>query len=231
MVGPMIEHRTMGAPVPSLAQVAAILARHVPLYRWHPPVYQTALLRSLAKLWDTSHNSVLDVGGGNGLLAHAVKTLLRVERVASVDIGDRFLDGLGIERQTFDGARLPFADASFDCLLLCNVLHHVPTASRVALLKECRRVSKSGIVYVKDHLPVSALDHVRLTGLDLIGNIPFGGMVAARYVSQQQWLAMADAAGFCISAWEQESYRTGLLRYLFPNRLEVLMRWTNNDCA
>ena len=106
-----------------------------------------------------------------------------------------------------------------------------PTASRVALLKECRRVSKSGIVYVKDHLPVSALDHVRLTGLDLIGNIPFGGMVAARYVSQQQWLAMADAAGFCISAWEQESYRTGLLRYLFPNRLEVLMRWTNNDCA
>jgi SAM-dependent methyltransferase len=226
-MGPMIEQRA-GAPIPSLAQVAAILARHLPFYGWHAPVYQTAMLRSLAKLWDTSHKSVLDVGGGNGLLAHAVKTLLRVERVASVDIGDRFLDGLGIETQTFDGATLPFADASFDCLLLCNVLHHVPTASRVALLRECRRVSKSGIVYVKDHLPVSALDHLRLTGLDLIGNIPFGGMVAAKYASQQQWLALAAAAGFCISAWEQESYRTGLLRYLFPNRLEVLMQWTNN---
>ena len=82
------------------------------------------------------------------------RPLLRVERVASVDIGDRFLDRRGIEqRQMFHGARLPFADASFDCLLLCNVLHHVPTASRVALLKECRRVSKSGIVYVKDDCP------------------------------------------------------------------------------
>jgi len=219
----MIEGRTRP---PSLAEVAATLAPHVRLYRWRAPIYQTALLRSLSKLWDTRQKKVLDVGGGNGLLAHALGRLLPVDSVTSIDIGDRFLPGLGIETQTFDGCTLPFADASFDCLLLVNVLHHVTVAGRAALLRECGRVSKSGIVYVKDHLPLSGVDQLRLTSLDLIGNVPFGGMVAARYLFLEEWLQLAQESQFIITAWEYETYRTGLMEYLFPNRLEVLMKWT-----
>jgi SAM-dependent methyltransferase len=222
----MIEASTGRACPPTLAEVAATLTPHVGLYRWRAPIYQTALLRSLCKLWDTRHKTVLDVGGGNGLLAHALGRLFPVDRVVSIDISDRFLPGLDIETQTFDGGTLPFADASFDCLLLVNVLHHVPLAGRAALLRECGRVSKSGVVYIKDHLPLSGLDHLRLTGLDLIGNVPFGGMVAASYLVPEEWLQLAQESQFAIAAWNYETYRTGLMQYFFPNRLEVLMKWT-----
>lgn len=222
----MIEASTERAHPPTLAEVAASLTPHVGLYHWRAPVYQTAVLRSLCKLWDTRHKTVLDVGGGNGLLAHALGRLLPVDRVTSIDIRDRYLPGLGIETQTFDGSTLPFADARFDCLLLVNVLHHVSLARRAGLLRECGRVSKSGIVYIKDHLPLSGLDHLRLTALDLIGNVPFGGMVKASYLMPEEWLQLARESQFAIAAWEYETYRTGLAKYLFPNRLEVLMKWT-----
>jgi ubiquinone/menaquinone biosynthesis C-methylase UbiE len=220
----MAEQRTATAPGPSLEEVAAILGRHIPLYRWRRPAYQTALFRSLRRVWEPSHRTVLDVGGGTGIVAHAMRALLPIDRVASVDVSDRYLEGLDVESGVFDGETLPFADASFDCAVMCNVLHHVPVGARNALLMECGRVAKSGVIYIKDHLAESPLDHLRLAGLDLIGNLPFGGMVAATYLSRQQWLEVADEAGFSITAWEPDAYRSGPVRCLFPNRLEVLMK-------
>jgi SAM-dependent methyltransferase len=220
----MAEQKTLGVIGPSLEEVAGILARHIPLYRWRRPVYQTALFRSMRRIWDPSHRTVLDVGGGTGIVAHAMGALLPIDRVVSVDVGDRYLEGLDVESGIFDGKTLPFADGSFDCVVMCNVLHHVPTAARSALLRECGRVASSGVLYIKDHLAESALDHLRLAGLDLIGNLPFGGMVAATYLSRQAWLELADAAGFSITTWEADAYRSGPMRCIFPNRLEVLMK-------
>jgi len=220
----MTAQKTAGVIGPPLEEVAGILARHIPLYRWRRPVYQTAFFRSLRRVWEPSHRTVLDVGGGTGIVAQAISALLPVDRVVSVDVADRYLKGLDVESQIFDGKTLPFADGSFDCAVMCNVLHHVPKAARTALLMECSRVAGSGTIYIKDHLAETTLDHLRLTGLDLIGNLPFGGMVAATYLSRRQWLEIADQAGFSITAWESDAYRTGLMQYLFPNRLEVLMK-------
>ena len=58
----MIEQEQWALPIPSLAQVAATLTPHVRLYRWRAPVYQTALLRSLGELWDTTHKTVWTLG-------------------------------------------------------------------------------------------------------------------------------------------------------------------------
>jgi SAM-dependent methyltransferase len=220
----MIEQKTLGAADTSPEEVANLLSRHVPLYRWRRPAYQAALLRSLRRLWEPRHRSVLDVGGGTGLMAQAIATLLPVDRVVSVDIADRFLTDLDVETRVFDGTTLPFADGSFDCVVMCNVLHHVPKPARRGLLLECGRVSESGVVYIKDHVAGGALDRLRLAALDLIGNLPFGGMVSASYLSREDWLETAQDAGFSISAWEPESYRSGLMRCLFPNRLEVVMK-------
>ena len=224
----MTEQKAAGVMGPSLEEVADILSRHVPLYRWRRPAYQTAMFRSLHRIWDSSHKTVLDVGGGTGIVAHTMRALLPVDRVASVDVANRYLEGLDVESGVYDGKTLPFADGSFDCVVMCNVLHHVPVAARGALLMECGRVAKSGVIYIKDHLAESAFDHLRLAGLDLIGNLPFGGMVAATYLSRQQWLEVADQAGLSISAWEPDVYRGGLMRGLFPNRLEVLMKLMRN---
>jgi len=206
----------------SLDQVARSLAGRIPLYRWRKPVYQTALLSSLGKIWDSSHRNVLDIGGGTGVMAQMVKELFPVDRVVSVDVEDRYLDRLSIETRIYDGTTLPFADNSFDCVLMFNVLHHVPKTSRAALLRECGRVA--GTIYIKDHLPQTMLDHARLAILDLLGNVPFGGMVQARYLEPAEWHALAQQAGLRIGESRYDRYRSGPMAWLFPNRLEVLMK-------
>lgn len=210
---------------PSSERVAEVLGSHVALYRHRRPVYQTALLQSLHGLWDSDDQRVLDVGGGTGLIAQAIKDLFPIERIVSVDIEDRFLPALTIETATFDGTRLPFSDASFDCVVLSNVLHHVPEMSRVGLLLECSRVAGGSRLYIKDHLTTGALDRTRLAVLDYVGNTPFHGMVKATYLGWSEWAELATAAGYRVESSVSGAYRSGLLAKMFPNRLEIAMRW------
>lgn len=177
-------------------------------------------------MWDFSHRSALDVGGGTGVMAQAVKTLFRLERVASVDVEDRYLPGLDIETSVYDGHRLSFGDGAFDCILLFNVLHHVPVAGRAALLRECRRVAGDGPIYIKDHLSAGVLDFSRLSILDLLGNVPFHGMLSAHYLSEADWSTLALATGDRECARLSGAYRGGAFEILFPNRLEISMKWT-----
>ena len=209
----------------SVSQVADVVGRYVPLYRHKRPVYQTVLLQSLRDLWDTGDQRMLDVGGGTGAIAQAIHDLFPIERIVSVDVDDRFLSALSIETATFDGTTLPFPDASFDCVLLSNVLHHVPGTSRLALLLECSRVAGHGSLYIKDHLATNELDRVRLAMLDCIGNAPFHGMVRGTYMGSSDWAELAAGAGYRVESLESGAYRAGLFARLFPNRLEITMRW------
>src|SRR5215510_6394220 len=204
--------------------VARTLAARVSLYRWRRPVYQTALLRSLGRIWEPTHRNVLDVGGGTGIVAQSIKQLFPVDRVVSVDVQDRYLDQLDVETQTYDGKTLPFANGQFDCVILSNVLHHVPKRIRVPLLQECRRVAR--VVYIKDHLAESRLDHLRLAVLDVVGNVPFGGMTSADYLTRADWITLAAQSGFSIACRLSDRYRSSIMSRLFPNRLEILMKWT-----
>lgn len=221
----MARHQTADAIDISLADVTRTLAGRISLYRWRRPTYQTALLRSLRRAWRPTDKTVLDVGGGTGIMAQSIKDLFAVDRVVSVDVKNRYLDSLDIETRTYDGRTLPFADGAFDCVLLCNVLHHVPKDARRALLNECGRVAATGTIYIKDHLAASRLDHARLTILDLLGNVPVGGMVEASYLEEANWRTLGQEAGFRIETQDCDVYREGLMARLFPNRLEVTMRW------
>jgi SAM-dependent methyltransferase len=207
------------------------MARHIPLYRTRAPAYQTALLQAFRTLWDPAHARVLDIGGGTGIIAQAMKDLFGLAHVTSVDVEDRFLKSLDIETRAYDGTTLPFADASFDCVTFSNVLHHVPPAVRPALMRECARVACAGPIYIKDHLAASRLDHARLFALDAMGNIPFGGMVKASYLTTEDWLRLAAASGNRIDRQISGAYRSGNFERLFPNRLEVTMRWVRATTA
>jgi SAM-dependent methyltransferase len=208
----------------SLATVQPLIARHMPFYGKRAPTYQTVLLQGFSALWDPAHTRVLDVGGGTGIIAQAMKDLFGVAHVTSVDVEDRFLKSLDIETRVYDGARLPFADASFDCVTFSNVLHHVPRPIRPALMRECARVAGGGPIYIKDHLAASRLDHARLFALDVMGNVPFGGMVKASYLTAEDWRQLAAAAGYRIDRQVGGAYRSGMFERVFPNRLEVTMR-------
>ncbi len=209
----------------TIDDVRRCMAPHLPIYSWHKPSYQHVALMDLQALWKAGHVRALDVGGGTGVMAHAVKTLFGLQRVASVDVHDRFLPSLDIETAVYDGVTLPFTDGSFDCVLLFNVLHHVAPADRVPLLRECRRVAGPGPLYIKDHVSMGASDDARLAVLDLLGNAPFRGMVTASYLRQADWRDLAIGAGYEVDEKRAGEYRGGLMRALFPNRLEICMRW------
>lgn len=203
----------------------AVLSRHLPMYRTKVPYYQAHMLDSLRELWIGPHQHMLDVGGGTGVIAEAIATLFPVVRVQAVDLVDRFCKTLSIETAQYDGIAFPFADRSFDAATLNNVLHHVSFDDRVKLLREIRRVV-AGPLYIKDHASLGRIDNLRLTMLDAIGNIPFGGMIKAQYLSPDQWRDLADASGWRISCKAaQRQYRTGLMAALFPNRLEITIRF------
>jgi SAM-dependent methyltransferase len=207
----------------TIGAVADILGQHTPMYRNRPPVYQTVMLADLAAVWSGHHPNLLDVGGGTGVMAEAMQALLPVDTVTAIDVVDRYFPTLSVETRVYDGAVLPFGDASFAAATINNVMHHVDLSYRTALMREIRRVV-AGPVYIKDHVATSALDHARLTVLDAIGNIPFGGQVSASYLSPAEWDELARQSGYRITATSSGTYRTGIMARVFPNRLEAAFR-------
>ena len=203
----------------------AILSAHLPLYRNKVPHYQAVMLDGLRSLWTGHHARLLDVGGGTGVIAQAMADLFPVGEVQAVDLVDRFCRSLTVATRQYDGVTLPFGDGAFDAATLNNVLHHVPIPARAGLLREIRRVV-AGPLYIKDHESRGWVDSLRLTAMDAIGNIPFGGMVKANYLTRDDWERLADESGYRIAARAAPApFRKGAYSALFPNRLEVTMRF------
>src|SRR2546421_5430606 len=81
-------------------------------------------------------SEVLDVGCGNGFIAHHLSAMLGA-RVVGIDVTTS--TEAAIEYRRFDGIHFPMEDDSVDAVLLCYVLHHVQdTGAR----SEERRVGK-----------------------------------------------------------------------------------------
>jgi ubiquinone/menaquinone biosynthesis C-methylase UbiE len=85
------------------------------------------------------HSQVLDVGCGNGFIAHHLSALLHTS-VVGVDVADA--TSARINYHQFDGRHFPLPDSSFDAVLFCYVLHHAQDAQIV--LNEARRVLRDG---------------------------------------------------------------------------------------
>lgn len=202
-----------------------ILSRHLAMYRTKLPIYQAVMLDSLREIWSGRHRKLLDVGSGTGVIAQAMAELFPVDEVHAVDLVDRFCSSLSVPTTQYDGKNLPFANRAFDAATLNNVVHHVPVAARSDLLREIRRVV-DGPLYIKDHESSGMLDNLRLTAMDAIGNIPFGGMVWARYLTRPEWERLAAESGYRIASRAAPTrYRKSIYALLFPNRIEVTMRF------
>jgi ubiquinone/menaquinone biosynthesis C-methylase UbiE len=98
---------------------------------------------------------VLDVGSGTGNVAVKLAATRRYDSVVATDISRRSLDmaqqsaralGCDLEIVESDMSRLPFADNSFDLVVGCAFLHHLPDPVR--FMKEVRRVLRPGCPFV-----------------------------------------------------------------------------------
>jgi SAM-dependent methyltransferase len=208
--------------VPSETAIRTILTRYEPRYARRDPKAAIATLQGVVRRLPSGTTSVLDVGGGTGLMGQALADITGAQ-VTAIDVVDRFLPDLTIATGVFNGATLDHPDDAFAAVMLLNVMHHVPRAARTALMIECLRVAP--LVIVKDHVAVSRIDHARLAVLDAIGNIPFGGMVRAWYLDTGAWKDLATSASASIATAPAGVYRSGLFAKLFPNRLEAFMEF------
>lgn len=205
-------------------QLQQLMARHLPQYRKRKPHYQAQMLSSLFELGLGKATRLLDVGGGTGIIAEAMASYIPGARVVAIDLVDRFCCDLSVETIRYDGETVPFGDGAFDAATLNNVMHHVPVAGRVALLREIRR-AVAGPVFIKDHIGGTLVKDLQLSILDAIGNIPFGGMIKAWYLSRTDWEELAAKSGYTIGATaQQRRYRNGPMASAFPNRLETTFR-------
>lgn len=101
-------------------------------------------------------SEVLDVGCGNGFIAHHLSAMLGVN-VVGIDVMPKI--AASIDYRRYDGVHIPMADNSVDSVLLCYVLHHAQNAS--LLLSEIKRVLQpSGLVVIYEDIPGTLWDRL-----------------------------------------------------------------------
>ena len=99
--------------------------------------------------------SLLDVGCGNGRVAHLLAERVREVLAVDVERSPEWQDDGGVSFRVADGEALPFEDGSFDLVHSKDSLHHMSTPERA--LAEYRRVLRPGgtalIVEANRHNP------------------------------------------------------------------------------
>lgn len=95
------------------------------------------------------NSRVLDVGCGNGFIAHHLSAMLG-SSVTGIDLEESAQAPIDYRR--FDGTHFPVEDQSFDGVLFCYVLHHAQDLG--AILHEVRRVLQpGGLMIVYEDIP------------------------------------------------------------------------------
>ena len=106
-------------------------------YRGHKEVWRKEGIAEAA--------SILDLGCGTGAMADS----FRPEGYVGVDINPRYISRARTKKSRYrfevaDARSLPFADGSFDAVLIGGVIHHLDDASARRVLEESRRVLAPG---------------------------------------------------------------------------------------
>jgi SAM-dependent methyltransferase len=145
------------------------------------------------------HARVLDVGCGDGLLAHLLTQKRPDIDLQGIDVLVR--EHTYIPAEEFDGRVIPYADASFDVVLFVDVLHH--TKDPMILLREAARVARNSIV-IKDHLGDGLVARLILQFMDQIGNARHGVALPYNYWPQKRWLEAFDTLNWALDTWKKD---------------------------
>ncbi len=134
-------------------------------------------------------SEVLDVGCGNGFIAHHLSGMLGTS-VVGIDLGNSA--EAAIDYRRYNGAHFPVVDESFDAVLLCYVLHHAQDVSVV--LDEMRRVLRDGgcaIIY--EDIPGSWWDRGVCSWHNLLWKTRTG---SCTFRDESEWRALFETFGF-----------------------------------
>jgi SAM-dependent methyltransferase len=132
---------------------------------------------------------VLDVGCGDGTIDSLMMAKSRNISVEGIDVLVRPTAKIPV--LPYDGIHIPFSSASFDVVMLVDVLHHANDP--LSLLREAIRVGK--YLVIKDHFRQGLLASTTLRIMDWIGNAHHGVALHYTYWSPAEWASAFDALG------------------------------------
>jgi ubiquinone/menaquinone biosynthesis C-methylase UbiE len=137
------------------------------------------------------HSTVLDVGCGNGYIAHHLSALLQT-KVVGIDVADT--TEAAIDYRVYDGKHFPIADNSVDAVLCCYVLHHVQDVATV--LTEARRVLRpGGKLLIYEDIPELWWDRL----VCAVHNRQWKNRTGpCTFRSAGEWQYLLSALGFCL---------------------------------
>lgn len=157
---------------------------------------------------------VLDVGCGNGYIAHHLTALIG-RKVIGLDVSQA--TAAQIEYLCYDGLSFPLPDDSFDAVLLCYVLHHAQDLR--AVLLEVRRVLRvGGLIIVYEDIPDGLLDRFFCWTHDLRWR---GRTGRCSFRDKAEWCTVFGSFGFEVIA-ERMLSRWRNPVYPVPHRFYVL---------
>jgi SAM-dependent methyltransferase len=139
---------------------------------------------------------VLDLGAGEGWVGAALAR--RGFATCGADVGP--FGRTAIPYVVYDGARLPFADASFQTTLLLLTLHHCEKPESV--LDEAIRVTGSRLI-VTESVVRNRLDRFWLEALDgRFNRLRHGGLmpVPLGFRSAEDWCQLFASRGLALTA-------------------------------
>ena len=162
---------------------------------------------------------LLDLGAGEGFVGVAAQRATGAH-VELCDVTD--FNRTDLPHRIYDGDTLPYADGSFDLVLLLFVLHHARDPERV--LSEAHRVLESGgQVAVLESVAETAADRRILHVLDPLANrLRSGGSMTDQeehlaFRSAHDWIEAFERAGFSVETSERRG-RVVHKRHLFMLR-------------
>ena len=164
---------------------------------------------------------VLDVGCGDGLLAHLIANERPDIKINGVDVLIREKTYFTIDK--FDGRTLPYADNAFEVVMFTDVLHH--TDDPMILLKEAKRVSSNSIV-LKDHTQDGFLDGPTLRFMDYIGNAKHGVSLPYNYWTEKQWHDAITELDLKIDKWKHNlKLYNSFANFFFGRKLHFVAKF------
>jgi len=159
-------------------------------------------------------SDVLDVGCGNGFIAHHLTALLGASAVGT-DVED--ITQVPISYRRYDRTRLPAPDDSFDAVLFCYVLHHAHDAE--GMLKEMRRVLRNGgLGVIYEDIPELWWDRFICWTHNLKWRNRTG---PCTFRSESEWRLLFESSGFEVVS-ERQLARMRNLTHPVRRRLSVL---------
>jgi len=133
--------------------------------------------------------TVLDVGCGNGFIAHHLQGMLGTT-VVGLDVGRD--TAARINYLPYDGRHFPVMDQSFDAVLLCYVLHHAQDP-RLVLNEVSRVLREGGLAIIYEDIPVLWWDRVFCWGHDRQWR---GRTGPCTFHAEHDWRRIFNLSGF-----------------------------------